>query len=127
MTQARKTTELRERRRRRSRVDRPAEAQGRSVGRALLDRDTRALSAPNFLQLQRDAGNAGVASLVVEERPTVQRGLFDMLGSLLGGGGAAPLQQQAAGLAGQKVQSGVGALGGSLGGPFGGILSGAAP
>lgn len=63
-----------------------------------------------------------MASVLAGHRPVVQRGLFDMLGGLLGGGGA--LQQQAAGLAGQGVQAGVGRLGTALGGPFGQLLAG---
>jgi hypothetical protein len=74
------------------------------------------------LDLQRSAGNASVASLFADGGPVVQRGLFDILGGLLGG--APGLQQQAAGLAGQGVQAGVGALGQSIGGPFGQILGG---
>ena len=126
MTRTRQTIEVRERRRRRSQADRAGSSPERGLGRALVARDTRALSGPAVLQLQREAGNTSVASLVADERPTVQLGLFDMLGSLLGGG-AAPVQQQAAGLAGQGVQAGVGALGSSMGGPFGQILAGSAP
>lgn len=79
--------------------------------------------APALQHLQATAGNASVASLLANGEPTVQRGLFDVLGGLLGGGG--PGREQLAGLAGQGVQAGAGALGSALGGPFGGLLSGA--
>jgi hypothetical protein len=81
--------------------------------------DTRAI-----LGLQRSAGNRSVTSMLGHRPVPVQRGLFDMLGGLLGGGGGG-LRQQAAGLAGQGVQAGIGALAGKLGGPFGQILQGA--
>jgi hypothetical protein len=83
---------------------------------------SRVLDVPTVLSLQRSAGNAAVAPLLVSAPPTVQRGLFDMLGGMLGGG---DLRQQAAGIAGQGVQAGVGALAGRIGGPFGEILGGA--
>lgn len=89
---------------------------------ALAAGETKVLNGPALLELQRSAGNASVSALV-SEQPTVQRGLFDMLGGLLGGGGG--LQQQAAGLAGRGVEAGAGALGARLGGPFGGMLAGA--
>lgn len=82
---------------------------------------SRVIDARTVLSLQRSAGNAAVAPLL-GSAPTVQRGLFDMLGGMLGGG---DLRQQAAGIAGQGVQAGVGALAGKIGGPFGEILGGA--
>jgi hypothetical protein len=75
------------------------------------------------LQLQSRAGNARVASVLGDRPPVVQRGLFDMLGGLLGGG-VGGLRSQGAALAGQGVQAGIGALGSSLGGPFGALLGG---
>jgi len=81
-------------------------------------------SVEGVLQLQRSAGNARVASVLGGGggQPVVQRGLFDVLGGLLGGGGG--LRSQGAQLAGQGVTAGIGALGGSLGGPLGGLLQG---
>jgi hypothetical protein len=108
--QMRHSVETRERPRRRPVA--PAPDHGRGV-------DAR---AEGVLQLQRRAGNARVASVLADRRPVVQRGLFDMLGGLLGGGGG--LRDQGAALAGQGVQAGIGALGSSLGGPFGALLGG---
>ena len=79
-------------------------------------------SVEGVLRLQRSAGNARVASVLGDGQPVVQRGLFDVLGGLLGGG--AGLRSQGAQLAGQGVQAGIGALGGSLGGPLGDLLKG---
>jgi hypothetical protein len=75
------------------------------------------------LRLHGTAGNAGVATLLTGGEPTVQRGMFDMLGGLLGGGGGG-LRENLAGLAGRGIEAGAGALGSKIGGPFGGLLSG---
>lgn len=72
-------------------------------------------AARSLLGLQRSAGNGAVAAAM--GRVTVQRGLFDSLGGLFGGGGAG-------GMANQGAQAGMGALGGAVGGPFGGLLGG---
>lgn len=77
------------------------------------------------LHLQSTAGNAGVASLVGREPRVVQRGLFDALGNIFGGGGG--IREQLAGVAGSAAQSGLGSLSRTIGGPFGEILAGAAP
>ncbi len=73
-----------------------------------------------LVHLQRTSGNQAVASLVERGNPPVQRGLFDLLGGLLGAGGTS-----AGALAGQGAQAGAQQLGGMIGGPFGQILSNA--
>jgi hypothetical protein len=81
--------------------------------------------ARSVLELQRSAGNRTVASLMDptgRPGPVVQRGFFDALGGLLASSG---LQQQAAGLASQGVQTGVQSIASHVGGPLGGILGGA--
>lgn len=80
--------------------------------------------AHGVMHLQRTAGNASVSEML-GARPVVQRGLFDMLGGMLGGAGG--LRQQAASLGGQGVQAGIGALSSMIGGPFGSALGGMAP
>lgn len=72
-----------------------------------------------LMRLQKGAGNRAVATLVAPG-PVVQRGLFDMLGNLLGD----DVRSQAAGLAGRGVGAGVERLSGMIGGPFGQILGG---
>ena len=102
----------------------------------------RASERDAVLHLQRAVGNRGVASLMRSGTPTVQRGLFDMLGGLLGGGGSglggvasslaggntsgalAGLQGVGAGAAAPLAQSGMGMLGNAIGGPAGGLVGG---
>lgn len=85
----------------------------------------RSVGPAAVLHLQSTAGNGGVTSLVRGEPRVVQRGLFDALGNIFGGGG--DVRQQLAGVAGNAAQSGLGALSSTIGGPFGEILGGAAP
>lgn len=72
------------------------------------------------MTLQKGAGNQAVSSLMAAPGPVVQRGLFDMLGNVLGG----DVRSQGASLAARGVQAGAERLGGMIGGPFGGILAG---
>jgi hypothetical protein len=80
---------------------------------------THAPTHDGVMRLQESAGNRAVTSLVAPG-PVVQRGLFDMVGNLLGD----DPRRQAAALAGRGVASGVESLGGMVGGPFGQILGG---